>query len=66
MNRQRNWKTTAAGVLAILGAAFTAGAAILDDDPTTEPNWALVLGLLGAGGAGLVAADAPKKPRPGA
>jgi uncharacterized membrane protein YhhN len=37
-----NWKTTAAGIGAFLTALGTAISATFDNDPTTDPNWAIV------------------------
>jgi hypothetical protein len=39
----KSWKTTAAGIAAILGVIFPAIAAALDANPATDPNWAMVI-----------------------
>ena len=49
----KSWKTTAAGVLAIIAAGATALAALFDADPSTVPNWdAVVVATLA--GVGLI------------
>ena len=53
--KSKSWKTTVAGIAAIIAAISTAVAAQLDDDPNTVPNWGLVIPAIAAG-AGLVAA----------
>jgi len=35
----KNWKTTIAGVLALLGALLMNGAAVFDNNPATTWNW---------------------------
>lgn len=61
----KNWKTTAAGVAAALGALLTAAGALLDADPATQPNWPLVFSL-GSVAVGLVLAKdhTPEPPAP--
>ena len=59
----KNWKTTAAGVAAAVGALGTALGAILDSDPLTTPNWTLVASL-GALALGLVMAKDTGPPAP--
>lgn len=41
-----SWKTTTAAVLGVVALAATQGAAMLDGDPATVPNWALVVAAL--------------------
>ena len=57
----KNWKTTAAGIAAIIAAVAQGLAATLDGDPATVADWAtivpLVLGALGL----IVAKDAVSK-----
>jgi hypothetical protein len=60
----RNWKTTAAGIAAAVGAVGTALAALLDGDPATAPNWTVVGGLVAAAVGLVAAADAPSPPPP--
>lgn len=42
----RNWKTTAAGILAALAVLFNAISLMFDYDPTTNPDWAVVVPAL--------------------
>lgn len=37
--RRKSWKTTAAGIAALLALIGNAAAALLDDDPETNPDW---------------------------
>ena len=47
---KKSWKTSLAGILVILASVFTAASAMLDDDPSTNPNFEQVVGtILGAG-----------------
>lgn len=56
---KRSWKTTTAGILAIIGAAITMIAnPLLDADPATVPQIAEFLTLAAAGVVGLFARDA--------
>lgn len=50
-----SWRTTLLGLLMILGAVATAGQALVDSDPATEPNWG-VTWIAVAGGVGLMTA----------
>lgn len=52
-----SWKTTTAGIAAIVAAIATAVASQLDEDPSTVADWAGVFALLTAGIIGLVARD---------
>ena len=40
--------------MSLLGPQLTA---ILDDDPTTNPDWSVIFAALGIGGAGVVSRD---------
>lgn len=48
-----SWKTTAAGIAAILTAVGSALTAMLDTDPATVPDWGAVLAA-GIAGFGLI------------
>ena len=56
---QRNLKTTALGVLAILGALVNVAVALLDGNPTTNPDWPATYTAIIAG-IGLIAAKDAK------
>lgn len=63
-DKPQSWRTTACGVLAVIGAVCVALTAMLDDDPATKVDVASIIkmvgGLLGAvgiGGIGLFAKD---------
>jgi hypothetical protein len=45
----KSWKTTTAGVLAIIAAIATALSASFDSDPLTVPNWEIVIAATLAG-----------------
>jgi hypothetical protein len=45
----KSWKTTTAGVLAIVAAIATALSASFDSDPLTVPNWDIVIAATLAG-----------------
>jgi len=51
----KSWKTTAAGIAAIVAALATAVGALFDADPTTLPDWGAVAAAIIAG-IGLIAA----------
>lgn len=57
---KRNWKTTGAGIAAILTAAGSALAALTDGDPTTNIDIATLVAAVMAGIGLLFAADAQK------
>jgi hypothetical protein len=57
----KNWKTTLAGLLIVLGAAATQGAAMLDGNPATVANWNLVLAAVPVAFGFIFAGDAAKK-----
>jgi peptidoglycan/LPS O-acetylase OafA/YrhL len=46
---KQSWKTTAAGIAAIVAAAATAVVALFDADPTTVPDWGAVAAAFMAG-----------------
>jgi len=50
-----SWRTTVAGVAAIVVAVGTAVTALLDNDPVTIPDWGAVAAAVMAG-LGLIAA----------
>ena len=58
----KNWRTTAAGVAAMVAAIASCFAALLDNDPATTPDWTTAIAALMAG-AGLVAAADAKPGR---
>ena len=51
----QSWKTSTAGVAAIVAAIATAVSAQFDNDPTTVANWGVVITTIIAG-VGLLAA----------
>ena len=51
----KSWKTTLAGIAAIVAAVATAVSAQFDNDTATVPDWTLVIGMITAG-VGLVLA----------
>ena len=51
----KSWKTTAAGIAAIVAAAATACVALFDGKPETVPDWGAVAAAFMAG-IGLIAA----------
>jgi len=55
-----SWKTTAASVAALLSLLLTVAKQLLDNDPTTNPDWAVVLPLIFAALTGLFARDDDK------
>lgn len=55
-----NWRTTTLGAATILAAVATAVAALLDNDPLTNPNWALVAASFTSGLGLIMAKDASK------
>ena len=60
MQPKASWKTTALGIVTIIAAVASFAKAFLDNDPNTVPNLADIiqaLGFLGAGAAGVAAAD---------
>lgn len=53
--KSASWKTTTAGIAAIVAALATAVGALFDADPTTLPDWGAVAAAILAG-VGLIAA----------
>lgn len=53
----KSWRTTILGILAALSLLGPQLTAILDDDPTTNPDWSVIFAALGIGGAGVVSRD---------
>jgi hypothetical protein len=51
----KSWKTTTAGIAAIVAALATAVGALFDADPVTMPDWGAVAAAVMAG-IGLIAA----------
>lgn len=51
----KSWKTTLAGIAAIVAAVATAVSAQFDNDPATLPDWTMVIAMITAG-VGLVLA----------
>jgi hypothetical protein len=51
----KSWKTTAAGIAAIVAALATAVGALFDADPLSMPDWGAVAAAVMAG-VGLIAA----------
>jgi uncharacterized membrane protein len=52
-----SWKTSTAGIAAILAAIATAVSYQFDASPETVADWTTVIGLIVAGVAGLAARD---------
>jgi hypothetical protein len=52
-----SWRTTALGICSILAAIAAAGKALLDTDPTTNPDWGLLVAAITAGVGLIVARD---------
>lgn len=44
--RTRSWKTTSAGVAGILGVLLTGLSELWDGNPNTNPDWALICGII--------------------
>ena len=55
--KNASWKTTTAGVAAIVVALATAVGALFDADPTTLPDWGAVAAAVMAGVGLIVARD---------
>ncbi len=58
----KNWKTSAAGIAAIIAAICSCFAALLDGNEATTPDWTSAIAAMMAG-AGLVAAADAKPGR---
>jgi anti-sigma-K factor RskA len=52
-----SWKTTLAGIAAIVAAVATAASAQFDNDPATVPDWTMVIGMITAGVGLILARD---------
>lgn len=52
-----SWRTTVAALVLAFAGILNAAGALLDDDPTTNPNWTIVMADLGAAWGFLVARD---------
>lgn len=57
---KQNWKTTSAGIAAILVAVGAALKAVSDNDPTTVPDIGACVAAIMAGIGLILAKDAPK------
>lgn len=57
---KQNWKTTSAGIAAILVAVGAALKAVSDNDPTTVPDIGACVAAIMAGLGLILAKDAPK------
>jgi uncharacterized membrane protein len=55
-----SWKTTVTGVLMLLDIVGHSAVMVLDGDPTTNPNWAVVVPALLAAIGLIFARDADK------
>jgi predicted Co/Zn/Cd cation transporter (cation efflux family) len=58
----KNPKTTIAGWLTFAVALLSAAQAVLDGDPTTTPDWAIVLGALTTALGLMFSKDSTPKP----
>jgi hypothetical protein len=56
----KSWKTTGAGVAAILVAGGAALTALTDADPATHPDWAALIAAIIAGVGLIFAKDSAK------
>ena len=56
----KDWKTTLAGILVVLGAACTQAVAMLDGNPATVPNWNIVLAAVPVAFGFIFAGDSKK------
>jgi hypothetical protein len=54
----KNWKTTTAGLAGLLMILAGVAKALLDNDPTTNPDWAVVIAGVQAAVVALFAKDA--------
>lgn len=52
-----SWRTTSAGVLAIVASVLGAAATLLDSDPKTNPDWPALIAAFTAGAGLLNARD---------
>lgn len=53
----KSWKTTVAGIMTFITLAWTQVQYLLDTDPTTNPEWNIIIGGLMALLTGLFARD---------
>lgn len=68
---KKSWRTTTAGIIAIIVAVVGAIGAVIDDDPKTNPDYGAVgaaimagLGLITARDNNVTSEDAGAKPPP--
>ena len=54
----KNWKTTVFGTGGLLTVVAVAISSLFDNDPTTNPDWALVIGAFAGAVGFLFAKDA--------
>ena len=54
----KNYKTTTVGILGVIAALAAAGKALLDNDPSTVPDWAVLFALITASVGNIVSKDA--------
>jgi len=57
----KNWRSTALGIAAVIAAISSAAVALLDLDPTTNPDWTLLSAAIAAGLGNIVSKDAADK-----
>lgn len=57
----KSWRTTGAGVAAILVAGGAVLKALTDNDPATQPDWAALVAAIMAGVGLIFAKDSSKK-----
>ena len=54
----KNWKTTTAGIAGLIAILAGVAKALLDNDPTTNPDWAVVIAGVQAALVAVFAKDA--------
>jgi hypothetical protein len=54
----KNWKTTTAGIAGLIAILAGVAKALLDNDPTTNPDWAVVVAGVQAALVAVFAKDA--------
>ena len=65
--KRYSWKTTTSGIVALLALVLSSAAAMLDDDPETNPDWnavavaAVAVGTLFARDSNVTSAEAGAK-----
>jgi len=57
----KSWKTTASGVSAIIAAVAGAAQLMLDNNPSTNPDWTAVIAAVTAGFGLIFARDNDKR-----